>query len=600
MFRGRSDGTGTRKQTSKPSAEAAEDQNADLGNGKAPALVSRRAFLKQAGGIATATAAVATIGIEPLLRTKGAEARGVPRNIPAGTFAPLSQSDLRRRRNAAYSLRRKRARVWETTPFQLPLANDDEILYKPQYWANFSKSLPHDILGHPVPGTYEAFVNACQTGKPADFAAIPLGGTQPLRNPQGGLSFEFAGYDSHQTIVPPAPAFASAWRAGEMVEVYWASLLRDEPLRDAPSVAPVTNPLITQACAELSALSDFRGPKEGGLVTPNTLFRGPWTGCTVGPYISQFLLKDIRFGAQGNPQKVRVFAPGIDYMTDYSTNDASWLARQNGHPWGPRVYDPTLRYMRTIRDLNAWVDADPPLQAGYHALSILLQMGVPLDPANPYVSQITNQDAFTTFGPVEWFDMIGRAPRAAHEAVWFQKWRIHRTIRPEEFGGRVHNHITGAFTYPLHPDVLNSQAVQESFNRYGTYLCSQAYPDGCPTHTAYPSGHSVGAGSTVTMLKAIFDESFVIPNPVTPAPDGLSLVPYVGVPLTVGGELNKLAYNIGMARVTAGIHWRSDVVEGNKLGEAVSISIMQDMKTAYNEPFTGYTLTKLDGTTITI
>src|SRR5438309_5733491 len=136
-----------------------------------------------------------------------------------------------------------------------------------------------------------------------------------------------------------------------------------------------------------------------------------------------------------------------------------------------------------------------PLKAGYHALSSLLQIGARLDPANPYVHEITNQDAFTTFGPVEWFDMVGRAPRPAHEAVWFQKWRIHRSLRPEEFAGRVHNHLIGAFTYPLHRDVLDSEAVGQTFSRYGSYLCSQAYPDGCPTHTAYPSGHSVGAGS---------------------------------------------------------------------------------------------------------
>ena len=243
------------------------------------------------------------------------------------------------------------------------------------------------------------------------------------------------------------------------------------------------------------------------------------------------------------------------------------------------------------------MDTDPPLQAAYHALSILLQMGAPLDPANPYVSQITNQDAFTTFGPVEWFDLIGRAPRPAHEAVWFQKWRIHRSLRPEEYGGRVHNHLTHAFAYPLHADVLESQAVQETYSRYGTYLCPQAYPDGAPTHCAYPSGHSVGAGSTITMLKAIFDERFVIPTPVEPSADGLDLQPYVGPPLTVGGELNKLAFNIGMARVMAGIHWRSDVIEGNRLGQEVAISILQDMQPAYNEPFSGFTLTKFDGTT---
>ena len=405
------------------------------------------------------------------------------------------------------------------------------------------------------------------------------------------MSFEFCGYDSNQTIVPPAPAFASAWRAGEMVEVYWAALLRDVPFAEYGS-----HPLVAQACADLSALSDFRGPKESGLVTPHTIFRAPYAGAVDGPFISQFLLQDIAFGAQINTQQVRVFVPGVDYLTNYD----DWLARQNGAPWGPRLYDTTFRYMRNGRDLAAWVDTDPPLQAAYHALSILLQMGAPLDPANPYVSEITNQDAFTTFGPVEWFDLIGRAPRPAHEAVWFQKWRIHRSLRPEEYGGRVHNHLTGAFAYPLHADVLHSQAVQETFSRYGTYLCAQAYPDGAPTHCAYPSGHSVGAGATITMLKAIFDERFVIPNPVEPTADGLRLRPYEGRPLTVGGELNKLAFNIGMARVMAGIHWRSDVIEGNTLGQEVAISILQDMQPAYNEPYSGFTLTKFDGTTFQI
>jgi membrane-associated phospholipid phosphatase len=254
--------------------------------------------------------------------------------------------------------------------------------------------------------------------------------------------------------------------------------------------------------------------------------------------------------------------------------------------------------MRNLRDLAAWVDTDPPLQAGYHALSILLQMGAPLDPANPYVSQIVNQDAFTTFGPVEWFDLIGRAPRPAHEAAWFQKWRIHRTLRPEEYAGRVHNHLTGAFAYPLHGDVLASQAVAETFLRHGTYLCSQAYPDAAPTHCAYPSGHSVGSGSTATMLKAIFDETFVIPDPVEASEDGLELLPYNGHPLTVGGELNKLAFNIGIARCASGIHWRSDVLEGNRLGEAVSLSLLLDMRPSFNEPFSGYSLTRFDGSKV--
>jgi hypothetical protein len=91
-----------------------------------------------------------------------------------------------------------------------------------------------------------------------------------------------------------APAFASAEDAGEMVELYWMELLRDTPFAayagDATAVA---------AAKDLSKLSDFRGPKDSaGKVTPELLFRDAYEGCTIGPYISQFLLQPVAFGAQ--------------------------------------------------------------------------------------------------------------------------------------------------------------------------------------------------------------------------------------------------------------------------------------------------------------
>jgi hypothetical protein len=78
--------------------------------------------------------------------------------------------------------------------------------------------------------------------------------------------------------------------------------------------------------------------------------------------------------------------------------------------------------------------------------------------------------------------------------------------------------------------LLNSQAVKEVFSTYGSYLLPMAYPEGCPTHPSYPAAHAVIAGACVTVLKAFFDEAFVIPNPVEASDDGLSLVPYSGLP----------------------------------------------------------------------
>ncbi|MFN6580342.1 MAG: hypothetical protein RMX68_010605 [Aulosira sp. ZfuVER01] len=46
----------------------------------------------------------------------------------------------------------------------------------------------------------------------------------------------------------------------------------------------------------------------------------------------------------------------------------------------------------------------------------------------------------------------------------------------------------------------------------------------------------MSAGASVTILKALFDEDYVIPNPVIPDPkDPTKLIPYEGPPLTVGG-----------------------------------------------------------------
>jgi hypothetical protein len=155
----------------------------------------------------------------------------------------------------------------------------------------------------------------------------------------------------------------------------------------------------------------------------------------------------------------------------------------------------------------------------------------------------------------------------------------------------------------VNSNVLNSQAVQQSFNKYGSYLLSQAFPEGSPTHPAYPTGHGTVAGACITLLKFFFDGNYVIPNPLVPTSDGLSLVPYTGSDagqITVNGELNKLAHNVTFGHgIHAGIHWRSDSDSSMVLGEAVAISVLQDRAQCYNEKFS-VSFTKLDGSTATI
>jgi hypothetical protein len=105
------------------------------------------------------------------------------------------------------------------------------------------------------------------------------------------------------------------------------------------------------------------------------------------------------------------------------------------------------------------------------------------------------------------------------------------------------------------------------------------------------------------MLKALFDESFVIPNPVVPTADGLALTPYTGPDadkLTVGGELNKIAANVAIGRNIAGVHWRSDYAASLRLGESIAISVLRDQRMTYGEDFDGFTFTRFDGTKVTV
>ena len=549
--------------------------------------LSRRGLLGGLGG-AAAVAAVGGVVLEPLL--------------PGGSVAEAEEVGPQvgtARLDAAYQNRIDEANRMFADGIPVQTCNGDEALY-PNRIGNYSKGLFHNSIGEVDSGGYQALLDALTSGDPSDFELIPLGGARKLTNPQAGLAFDTQGNDPHQFAMPPAPAFASAWEAGEMVELYWMALLRDTRFTSYGGSF-----LAERAAKELSSLTDFRGPKVNGKVTPQTLFRDDLPGALEGPYISQFLLKGTPFGTEYVERRQRTVLPDTDHMTSFS----HWLAVQNGNVPATASFDPTRRYIRNGRDMAEWVHIDVLFQAYFNACLILGAppdaanfptrggIGCPPNPGNPYLASST-QDGFGTWGGPFFKTMVCEVARSL-KAQWFQKWFVHRRLRPEAFGGRVHVHKRHAADYPIHRDVLGSEALDRVKHEHDSYLLPQAFPEGSPLHPSYGAGHATVAGACVTILKALFDESFAVPNPVVPNSTGTGLVAYSGPPLLVGGELNKVASNIATGRNHAGIHWRSDAVESFKLGEACAIAILQDQLATLNEGGS-FEFTKFDGAPIVI
>jgi membrane-associated phospholipid phosphatase len=539
--------------------------------------LSRRTFLGQLGGVTVASLTAGIAGAS-LRAAQGVEA------------AEMETDGSHDRRWQAYRVRHEAAMAHSNQPFPSFPTNGDEEAYATKI-ASYTKCLPHNERGEVDRTAYEALLKAVATGQRADFEAIPLGGKLKFANPQAAYAFELEGPDPHQVAMPAPPAFSSAETASEMIELYWQALTRDVPFAEYDSHA-----LTNAGVADLSKCSAFRGPKVNGAVTTGTLFRGDTVGDLTGPYLSQFLWLDVPLGVMTLAQRGRLPVAGDDYMMTYP----EWLNIQRGQlPARVNVFDPTPRYLRNGRDLAEYVHQDFTYQAPLQACLILLNMRAPFKVDNPYRRSLT-QAGFITFGDPHVLDLVARVANAALKASWCHKWLVHRRLRPEAFAGRVQNHLTGVAQYPLHEEVLHAAALDAVFRASGSYLLPQAYPEGSPAHPSYPAGHAVIAGACVTVLKAFFNESFIIPNPVVASSDGLSLTRYKESNLTVGGELNKLAANIALGRNTAGAHWRSDGIEGLKLGEAVAVGILTDLRATCPEPFDGFSFTRFDGSTITI
>jgi hypothetical protein len=622
---------------------------------------SRREFL---GKVTTAALAAGIIGVPALSVLKEASAQMmIPADEPTGGDVPFCTPGCEKgplldipRADTAKQRRYSAADYERNMPIPSHPCNGDEQRYAgaANYVGSYTKAMPHDQpFGEVNPSAYCTYLHALDTGVPADFEAIPLGcnpcssgtgtptfGTsgstsdaesrlgpdaamagqqRRLQNPQAGYNFDLEGKDSHQLInrlpqiggptpvaFPPAYTFRSNEEAVEIIENYWQAVTRDVPFINYQS-----NVKVQQAANDLDQFGLlYKGPRENNHVTPRVYSRGILPGDTIGPFLSQFFLQPIPYGAQTIDPRIKSPAPGS--VNDFMTNFGSWLNVQNGcWPSPTTTFDNVKRYVRSGRDLAEYVHNDAIYQAYLNAALIMMTprnqggLEVPLDPNNPYL-QYCKQDNFVEFGPSQLLSLLGEVSVRAHKAVWYQKWQVHRRLRPEEFAARVHFTLTNQKAYEISNLVGLSAGPATVFNTYGTYFLPQAFPEGSPIHPSYGAGHATLAGACVTILKAWFNEAQPFVNfatPVEPSADGLSLSNYMGGDtgqMTIGTELNKLGSNIAIARNIGGVHWRSDYTESVFLGEQIAIQLLNDYGFTYNENFNGFGLTNFNNNQQTV
>lgn len=443
-------------------------------------------------------------------------------------------------------------------------------------------------------------------------------------------------------------------------------------LRDVPFTEYGGNALAAEAAQDLAQYADQKAP-----TTVAQLFRDTRIGGVgAGPYISQFLLRPVPFASWTIDPRMRTVLPvtspngtlpaaslgGKDYAIKFS----DWLSVQNGCRQPRDLFDSTPRFIRNGRDMGQFVHTDVSYEE-YLAAALILSTMSDIDPpppngatANPpcndrnafppeikgggvFVNALLDdcnpyknakvQMGFATLGFPDLFSLIAEVARRAFKAVWYQKWSVHRRLRPEEFAGRIDVQLRKGRDYPFHagnfqklqngaggnPSVL--QRVKDHNTALGeaSYLLPQAFPEGCPLHPAYGSGHATVAGACVTILKAWFNDLMKLSDiramdgtplfvPVVPKFDadpqknGTQLEVYGGADanqLTVGGELNKLATNVAVGRNIAGVHWRTDQFEAMRLGEAIAIWLLCDIRKTYRER-AAFSLTTFTGRRIVI
>lgn len=448
----------------------------------------------------------------------------------------------------------------------------------------------------------------------ADFEAIGVSPYREWESPTAGFAYVGEGPDPQAITMPPAPAAGSAEFAAEMAEVYQMALSRDWPIAAFMDGALVSNLAhvdgsaisnaaknrlerangdVASAADRLSRMRWFEGQYDGRDVNSpelrdrrrfaqkqeaSNMFRGAGEDPWHTPFLSQLMVMGdggrtrdtttrasgvIRYGAQRIDQKVKIAKPRKDYMTSWR----DWLDVQNAMNARPLVgIDQYIapsgvvqyRTMSRLRDMATYVHDDQLYQAYLNAALILLAEGHKFDPGIPYHGETKNnsprwnREPFALFGGPHLLTLVTEVSSRALKAVRFQKFSVHRRLRPEAAGALFHTICSGynpnrehggapyeigggsaeavaraclgntlatygvpngSGTEPVLEEILTAirlhNAAQNNEDpsdlNIAKWLLPMAFPEGSPMHPAYGAGHATVAGACVTLLKAFFN-----------------------------------------------------------------------------------------------
>jgi len=199
-----------------------------------------------------------------------------------------------------------------------------------------------------------------------------------------------------------------------------------------------------------------------------------------------------------------------------------------------RVTDPAYPVIRTGRELARYFESETPGLA--HRLAL---------------NELIRQQNWSPPRQAMAWAALDVAIYSALLAAWHYKWAAHIPVPGIAARGGV-SYRPRPIEVDYRVSVLyNRQVADTGVGDDGRRLLPDPSP-GTPRHPAYPSGHSTYAGAASEMLSYFF-------------PDYTE-------------ELDRLADNVGMARLWAGIHWRSDHVEGMQLGRCVARMIIEQLE----------------------